>query len=1584
MIIQQGIIASSIQTLSKIIIDSLTDYATTSYSLCSFSAPEGEIPISWFKFIDIDNDVITNSYSLCSFSVSENQLLSANLGYHFLSAEDTITNSYSLCSFSVSENQLSSINLGYHFLSAEDTITNTLNVSSFSVPTSGLTLTYPLTVTNINTFRTSIYGVSSDAVAVLGNPRFSFTYWEVSNGGSWSIVPTYQTVSGYAFLSGGQSWYDASVGALSARLIVGYQGRSYRTNPVALKPYSSVLDIPNLQLWLDASDSTTLSGGNATTGAFRDSSSNIFTITKNGNVGQGNFSPFFTTGSTYSPTIHGGSGYFDRSSYLSTPSNAAFNFGTGNFTVECWINSNDVSSSTQVGFLQTSDVAGGLKQDYNSGIAIVQGIGAGVGMTGGLAVNIAGTFVGSNTPILTTGTWYHIAVVRNSGVVRIYVNGKVHASGTANGNCFGTNLCVGGYYNTSYLYNGYISNLRVVKGTPLYTSNFTPPTAPLTNISNTSLLLNFTNGVALDGTINNSLALYGGAAIVNAAKKYGTGSFLFNGNGEYIVAPSRPNYRLGFDNFTIECWVKFNNTTTDSDGIADSGSTLTSANANQWFIYRNNNILRFGRHAVADLLTYDTSTLVPNTWYHLAVTRDSDYLSMFINGTRVSSTYYAGWDIDDSNVRIGVVATPFYMKGGIDDFRLTRRVSRYGPSTVLLLNGNGSDNANNNTFLDSSSNNFTITRNGSVTQGSFSPFPLNGATYNPSLHGGSGYFNGVAGNYLSVPANAGFNFSSGTFTVEAQVNFNSLPVQATVFGNYNSINTGWTLNLSNGKIVVNFSGDGPNITGTTSIQTGVWYHIAVSGSPGSYKLFVNGIQEGSTYAGATSLVGGNLGVGALGDRSGYIGANPMSGYISSLRIINGTALYTSNFTPSTAPLTNITDTSLLLNFTNGGVIDSTGKNDVITVGNAKISTSIKKYGTGSMYFDGSGDYLRIPASSDLTLGIADFTIEFWCNFTSTNDSGSVNRRILSHGTNTLDRMQIFINDAAGYGSPIGGIVLYTTSAIGTTIVAVNDGNWHHIAFTRQGGTLYTFVDGALMYSRANTTNFNDSSAPYYFGAYASTTSGFYNGFLDDFRITKGAALYTSNFTPPTSELGLTDLTTVSASPFTPPLEHPTSSSGDSDFNNVSLLLQANEPGTEQLNWKDKSPNGNFAFQTNSLLSPSVSSLGIGLLSAVVFDGTNDFLNLSTPIPLTASNASSFFVYNRQGSSDINISLGNKVSQNISTGLQWSDNRVYALEGYSNAKSNIGPTLMAVTKNPNVLYMGNERLFTFGCSLLTLQNSTVIDNSGNGRTLYSDGNTLPTSSAVTIAGNATRAWTFNGINLVYMDPSNDFVWGTGPYTIEAWVKPTSYNCQSAPPLIFGLVVPGMHWAGEINFLTLNNFSGQVQFYATKTGAPDPNTVSIVAPATAPLNVWTHVAVVREGTGVNQLKLYVNGVLSVSGTDVNDYTDATAAPSIARQSVTVANGFCGSISNVRVVKGKAMYTNNFTPVAPLVTVPRTSPLSKQTDYGTGWGTSNAVVDGVGVYESARHKGAMGEIIYANCTLPEAELQLVGNSLVTKWGI
>jgi len=214
------------------------------------------------------------------------------------------------------------------------------------------------------------------------------------------------------------------------------------------------------------------------------------------------------------------------------------------------------------------------------------------------------------------------------------------------------------------------------------------------------------------------------------------------------------------------------------------------------------------------------------------------------------------------------------------------------------------------------------------------------------------------------------------------------------------------------------------------------------------------------------------------------------------------------FTGTKSDDPNYSSVSLLLNGngTNGSTTftDSSVNNHTITRnGNAKISTTQSKFGGSSMYFDGSGDYLTATDSS-FAFGTGEFTIEFWMRAAST----AVYEGVLSVGNvNTNNSWQISGGtDLAFYKQ--GGL------PVGDTFPSLN--TWHHVAIVRDASSVVTmYINGTNVDSATDT---NDYSANNLKIGTNRNVNGFYDGYIDDLRITKGVARYTSNFTPPTAQL----------------------------------------------------------------------------------------------------------------------------------------------------------------------------------------------------------------------------------------------------------------------------------------------------------------------------------------------------------------------------------------------------------------------------------------------------------------------------------
>ena len=181
----------------------------------------------------------------------------------------------------------------------------------------------------------------------------------------------------------------------------------------------------------------------------------------------------------------GGVDFDDTGDYLNTTSASSdFTMGTGDFTVECWVYIHDVGTIS--GFWQISNTSGGLATDYGDTLAVAWDHQAGEGWQ----IYGAGTYskTGLSVSPPSNNTWIHTAYVRSSGTSTLYIDGTAVITQSDSHDYDGTYVAVGGYYSTGYLMDGVISNLRVLKGTALYTAAFIPPSAELTNITNTKLL----------------------------------------------------------------------------------------------------------------------------------------------------------------------------------------------------------------------------------------------------------------------------------------------------------------------------------------------------------------------------------------------------------------------------------------------------------------------------------------------------------------------------------------------------------------------------------------------------------------------------------------------------------------------------------------------------------------------------------------------------------------------------------------------------------------------------------------------------------------------------------------------------------------------------------------------------------------------------------------------------------------------------------------------------------------------------------------------------------------------------------------
>jgi hypothetical protein len=289
--------------------------------------------------------------------------------------------------------------------------------------------------------------------------------------------------------------------------------------------------------------------------------------------------------------------------------------------------------------------------------------------------------------------------------------------------------------------------------------------------------------------------------------------------------------------------------------------------------------------------------------------------------------------------------------------------------------------------------------------------------------------------------------------------------------------------------------------------------MAVCKSSGTTKFYLNGVQQGSNYTDTNTYSSSKLRIGANlnNDYSPYA-------YISNFRIVTGTAVYTSAFTPPTTPLTAITNTYLLLNATNAGIYDATALNDMETVGNTQVSTTQAKWGASSMKFDGNADFLVNNGNTNsFAFGTGNFTIEFWM-YPTNPALGFVQSIYDQRPTSTQGLYPTIYFDGSG------NILYYTNSVNRITGSTISANAWYHIALTRSGTSTKLFINGTQSGSTyTDSNNYINSSGRPWIGQFSDSTSPLitnalncFNGYIEDLRITKGVARYTANFTAPTA------------------------------------------------------------------------------------------------------------------------------------------------------------------------------------------------------------------------------------------------------------------------------------------------------------------------------------------------------------------------------------------------------------------------------------------------------------------------------------
>jgi len=520
------------------------------------------------------------------------------------------------------------------------------------------------------------------------------------------------------------------------------------------------------------------------------------------------------------------------------------------------------------------------------------------------------------------------------------------------------------------------------------------------------------------------------------------------------------------------------------------------------------------------------SGLTVGTWNHLAFTQasGSGVVKYWFNGASAGSSNHGVTTIFSGSAAVGVgnnnAGGNAAWSGNISNLRVVYGsqvyTSAFTPSTTPLtaITGTNFLSCQSNRFIDNSSNAWTLTQTGTLFTQKLNPFGDSATPYVTSTYGGAIFQGSGSNDFLTGGPSLTL---SGDFTIEGWVYYigtGMTLVSQWISGNNSSSSYSFGVRSNGSNTLFLVYGQGSTVTqlngSSVAVNVGAWNHVAVTRSGSTVRFFVNGVLDTATST-VSGALNGSTATQNVGSQNGN--ASTTIQYISDVRIVNGTALHTTTFAPPTAPLTAVTNTGFLFHGTDAAIFDNAMQQTLLTAGNAKISTTTVKFGTGSMSFDGSSSsYIQVPYYEVPALRSTNWTIEGWIYPTATGGG------ILAQGTTGGSNAVIAISFASGgntvhvQGSTNG--TSYTLDFTTSTSLSLN--TWTHLAVVNNGGTVTCYIGGVSSGSASFTGSLKASAAPLIIGSTSNSSGTTMTGFIDELRISYGVARYTANFAPPTS------------------------------------------------------------------------------------------------------------------------------------------------------------------------------------------------------------------------------------------------------------------------------------------------------------------------------------------------------------------------------------------------------------------------------------------------------------------------------------
>ena len=672
--------------------------------------------------------------------------------------------------------------------------------------------------------------------------------------------------------------------------------------------------------------------------------------------------------------------------------------------------------------------------------------------------------------------------------------------------------------------NGAVStNTSITLQFYILNSNYTTLLATAVDISdNSSFTDSSTNALTLS-PIN--------APTSSSFSPYRSGGYstYFDGAGDYIRYTDA-SLAEGTDDFTVEFWVR-------RDGAQSLNDTIVGHDTTPgWQICFNSDgsTIRWMTNAT-DASRVLPASLNDRQWHHIVYQRSSGTLQGFLDGVSLG-TASVSTNFTNDKIEIGVNrGGTAYFTGNVRDVRIIKGTAFYSSSgfdvptePLTAVSGTGYSTTLLSCHLpyitDGGANSLTPTVNGNTSTKPFTPY--DNLEYSAADHGGSIYFDtsgstgtsGGSGQYVQSALSSELTLDTNDFTIDCWVYGISKARNYPRVLQIGPQNTPWGSsqlailykhNDDNDSICLAMNGIGGNamLIASGPINDNQWYHVAVTRSGSTFTMYINGESVG-TYTSTGSATG-------TGDKAILIGSSSagdsdFNGYISDLRVLNGTVVYTGNFTPPTEPVSSSAAAVHVVG-TDASIIDKAQTSNLQLVGNTTGSTTQVKFAdTKSMYFDGTGDYVYIDADV-ANFGTGDFTIEMWL-YPTESDNG-IFRKTTSTGSSSPPSLSVYVVGT----TPLVGVNSGTADGSWITASSSFSNNaWNHFAITRNSGTVTIWINGNSSGSATRTADV-DNNITFRLGEWRNSSEN-YKGYIQDFRLTKGLARYTANFTPPTEPL----------------------------------------------------------------------------------------------------------------------------------------------------------------------------------------------------------------------------------------------------------------------------------------------------------------------------------------------------------------------------------------------------------------------------------------------------------------------------------